>query len=173
MKDEAVIKKGLRFTAGVIGLQGFSYAFDYFLYPIMLLWLGVLKGTVVLFFLALVLNYIAILIYDKIKIDLFGFEELKKIKEEVTATGKKTFLQKAILLGDIPAFIVFSWYDPIFAVLYKRKSTQFDGFKRRDYWILILSTSIGCFIWSLMLGPLAYLVRISWQHIAPYVHLFH
>jgi len=143
-------------------LQGFSYFFDYVIYPPVLVWLGLLNGTIVLFLVLLVLNYFVILIYDKLRTDLFGFEQLKELKSQAKTNSKKTFIQRVILWGDIPAFIAFSWYDPIFAVLYKRDGAQFDGFKKRDYFILVLSTFTGCLLWSAVLGPLGFLIKKAW-----------
>ncbi len=154
-----ITKKALHFTAGVLGLQGYSYAFDYLIYPIVIYSFGPIQGTLVLFVVALILNYVCIIIYDKIKLDLFGFEKLKEIKAHTKDSGNPSFLHKILHWGDIPAFIALSWYDPIFAVLYKRKSTQFDGFRRRDYWMLILSTFLSCVMWSAIWGPAAYLVK--------------
>lgn len=153
-----ITKKVLHFTAGVLGLQGVSYAFDYVVYPVIIYQFGPIKGTGILFLAALVLNYLCVFIYDKIKLDLFGFEALKELKEG-TADGKKTFIQRVLKWGDVPAFIAMSWYDPIFAVIYKRKSRQFDGFTKRDHWMLMLSTFIACVLWSLIWGPAAYLVK--------------
>ncbi len=161
---KAITKRVLHFTAGVLGLQGVSYAFDYVVYPVVIYRFGPIQGTGILFIAAFILNYLCILIYDKIKLDLFGFEALKQFKEEADHTQKKTFIQKMLKWGDVPAFIAMSWYDPIFAVLYKRKSTQFDGFRRRDYWMLILSTFIGCVLWSLIWGPAAYIVKQVIHH---------
>ena len=149
----------MHFTAGVVGFQGVSYAFDYIAYPIIIYTFGAIKGTLMLFVAALILNYLCIIIYNKIKLDLFGFEKLKEIKTHGESAGKQSFMHRVLHWGDIPAFIALSWYDPIFAVIYKRKSARFEGFKRHDYWLLIISTFIGCVLWSLIWGPAAYLVK--------------
>lgn len=157
--EKRITKRALHFTAGVLGLQGYSYAFDYFVYPVVIYALGPINGTLVLFLIALILNYVCIIIYDRIKLDLFGFETLKKLKAHGAESGKRSFMHRVLHWGDVPAFIALSWYDPIFAVLYKRTSTEFDGFKRRDYWLLILSTFMSCVMWSAIWGPAAYVVR--------------
>ena len=159
LMSNKVTKKVLHFTAGVLGLQGVSYAFDYVAYPVIIYAYGPIRGTLMLFVAALILNYVCIIIYDKIKLDLFGFEKLKEIRTNGDSSGKPSFMYRVLRWGDIPAFILFSWYDPIFAVIYKRKSTQFDGFRRRDYYLLIISTFIGCVLWSAIWGPAAYLVK--------------
>jgi hypothetical protein len=148
----------LHFTAGVLGLQGVSYAFDYLLYPIIIYAFGPIRGTLTLFAAALLLNYVCIIIYDKIKLDLFGFEKLKEIKTHSHDGGTPTFMHRVLHWGDIPAFIALSWYDPI-AVIYKRQSSEFDGFRSRDYFLLIISTFIGCVLWSLIWGPAAYVIK--------------
>ncbi len=91
------------------------------------------------------MNYFVVLLYDLFKKDFFGFEALKEMKESGNGRG---MMYRIMKWGDIPFFIFLSWYDPIFAVLYKRRSKSFNGFRRRDYFILVLSTLIGCIIWS-------------------------
>lgn len=143
-------KRTLLFIGGILGTHGFSYVYDYAVYPIVTYKLGLVKSFIVLFIIILVINYFMVLLYDYFKKDLFGFEEIKKIKARGGQHGADKLLHKIMRWGDTPFFLALSFYDPIFAVLYKRESTDFDGFKKRDYWILLLSTAIGCIFWSLI-----------------------
>lgn len=141
------LKKTLLFIGGIAATHGFSYFYDYVVYPIVTYKLGFWRSLVVLFVIAVLLNYLFIKIYDLFKKDLFGFEALKKMTVD-EVKNEWRFMHKVLKWGSIPVFIALSWYDPIFAVIYKRKSHNFDGFTARDYKILILSTAIGCVIWS-------------------------
>lgn len=145
MKTSSPLGRILLGIGAFLATSGFSYSFDYFVYPIVTYYFGLTKSLIILFLAALVLNYFVVLLYDVFKKDFFGFEALKEMKRSGNGKGIMYTIMK---WGDVPFFIFLSWYDPIFAVLYKRKSSQFDGFKKQDYFILVLSTAIGCFIWS-------------------------
>jgi hypothetical protein len=144
----------LQGIGGVVVIDGFSHFFDLVVYPIVLVGFGFWGGTAALFLFWVVMNFILISLYDLIKKDLFGLEALKELKASMSAEKPKgfwkTLLYKTLRWGDIPFFVAISTYDPIFAVLYKRKTTNFGGFEKRDYWILVLSTATGCFLWSLI-----------------------
>lgn len=118
----------------------------------------------VLFVAALILNYLLVLAYDFFKKDWFGFEEIKKIKEQTyNRKIEKTKIQKVILwfekYGNIPLFLFLSFYDPFMAVLYKRKSSTFNGFTLRDYALLFLCTLFACVVWSLIWSPVVLLKK--------------
>lgn len=165
-KDSATARV-LLFIAGVGGATAFTILFDDVLYPIVTYAFGIgiedlWKGFVVMFLLALFFNYVLVLIYDWIGKDLFGFEGIKKVKMGLSEKENLTKIQRRILwflkYGEIPLFLFLSWYDPFMATLWKRKSAEFTGFQKKDYWILILSTFLGCFIWSsfwLIIGNVA------------------
>ena len=141
--------------AGIAAVEAVGNGFDYIVYPAVTylfgrkLWLSFL----VLFLMALILNYLLVLAYDYFKRDLFGFEEIKKLKEEAHDESiKKTWIQKRIVqferYGSIPLFLLLSVYDPFMAVLYKRRSNDYNGFSKRDYVILFFSTLFACVVWS-------------------------
>lgn len=149
------ISRFFQFGIGILATQTAGYAFDYALYPIVTYHYGLWKSALILFLLALLLNYLLVLVYDFFKKDLFGFEEIKRLKDvRVPKTWKEKLLQKVACSGEIPTFILLSFWDPFLGTLYKRKSRDFDGFKRKDYWNLILATLIGCFLWSLLWSPI-------------------
>ncbi len=144
-----------QFGIGILATQTAGYAFDYALYPLVTYHYGLLKSALILFVLALLLNYILVLLYDLFKKDLFGFEEIKKFKDDkIAKTWKKRIFQNVVRFGQVPAFILLCFWDPFLAILYKRESRDFDGFKKKDYWNLIFATMIGCFLWSLIWSPI-------------------
>ncbi len=156
-KKLSIAKKVLLFAGGIVATHGVGYAFDYVVYPLVTYHFGFIKSLIILFFLALILNYILVLLYDVMKKDLFGFEEIKKFQDDQNSKG---LLRKILKMGSVPAFIALSFYDPFLATLYKRKGESFSGFKRRDYLNLILSTAIGCFLWSSIWSPILLLKKV-------------
>lgn len=150
-------KRILFFIASVVSLQGFSYAFDYGVYPIVTYRFGFVKSLIILACTAFILNWIMIWIYDRFNKDFFGFDELKKAKEDINH-NKKSLLHKIIGWGDIPAFIALSFYDPFLATLYKRKLGS-KGLSKRDYLVLALSTAIACLLWSGIWSPITLLKK--------------
>ena len=149
-------KRVLLFIAGIVSMQGFSYAFDYGVYPVVTYRYGLPKSLIILTIAAFILNWVLILVYDLFNKDFFGFDEIKKIKENAQHGRKKGLLYKIISWGDIPAFIALSFYDPFLATLYKRRLGT-TGLKARDYFILALSTVIACVLWSGLWSPITLL----------------
>lgn len=166
-KDSKIFKffrKVVLALAGVAAVEAVGNSFDYVVYPAITFWFGkkLWLSFLVLFVMALVLNYLMVLAYDFFKKDLFGFEEIKKLKENAHDPFiKKTWFQKRIVqfekYGNIPLFLFLSWYDPFMAVLYKRQSPHFNGFRRKDYWVLFISTLFACAVWSGMWSWIGFL----------------
>ncbi len=158
------LKKVVLFLSGIAAIEAVGNGFDYVVYPAVTYWFGkkLWLSFLVLFIMALILNYLLVLAYDFFKRDLFGFEEIKKLKEQAhDPSVKKTWIQRRIIqferYGSVPLFLLLSWYDPFMAVLYKRKSGNFSGFRKRDYWILFISTAFACLVWSGMWSWIAFL----------------
>lgn len=157
-------KKIILGLAGFAAIEAVGNGYDYIVYPAITYFFGkkLWASFLVLFVTALILNYLLVLAYDFFKKDLFGFEEIKKLKEEAhDATIKKTWIQRRIVqfekYGRLPLFLLLSWYDPFMAVLYTRRNNQFNGFTRRDYMILFFSTLFACLVWSGMWSWIAFL----------------
>lgn len=154
-KKAGAFKKILLGLAGFAAIEAVGNGYDYIVYPFITyifgkkLWLSFL----VLFGTALILNYLLVLAYDYFKRDLFGFEEIKKLKEQAhDPTIKKTWIQRRIVqferYGSVPLFLFLAWYDPFMAVLYKRRGNDFGGFSKRDHWTMFVATLFACLVWS-------------------------
>lgn len=146
-------------VAGFVALESVGNAYDYFVYPLITYLFGkkIWLSFLVLCITAIILNYLLVLAYDYFKKDLFGFESIKEFKEN-NKEGKKGILYKIISWGRVPAFLALSIYDPFLAVLYERKTTDFSGFSRRDYYVLLVSTVFSCLVWSALWSPLVFLL---------------
>ncbi len=147
MKNKSFLNRLGIFFGGIFATKISAYAFDYLLYPFVIYHLGLKWGFVVMLILSFVTNYLLIFLYDKTKIDIFGFEKLKDLKDK-TNKEKTSLLAKLVSMGYVVTFIALSFYDPFFATLWFRKSTKFDGMTKRDWRILTLSTIIGNLLWA-------------------------
>ncbi len=87
--------------------------------------------------------------------DLFGFEELKEVRDDVSRPGiMRAIFRFLMRMGNLPAFIILSiWKDPFMATVYMRRRE--DGFKTmtgrdwRNFWASVLISNAG---WTLFLG---------------------
>ena len=132
-----------------LGVEVLNHAFDYMLYPLVVLLLGTLRGGVAMTILAVLLNYRLVQIYSKSQYDWYGFEWMK-VKAAEQGTGwAGTFLR----MGMVPAFVFLSWEDPFKAfILVRGKKGVGCKFGRLD-WITFLGANIlGNLIWTGMLG---------------------
>lgn len=128
-----------------------SHFFDYFLYVPVIAILGPIKGCAVMAALSMVVNFLLICLYDKTGKDWLGLETLKDGKNALTSNLPK-WLQKVVSFGDVAAFIGFSVYDPLFAVIYMRKADQaFKGLSARDWKIFCLSTLVANVGWTTLI----------------------
>lgn len=149
---------------GVAFTEAIGNGYDYIVYPVVTYWCGsrLWLSFLLLFAGALILNYGMVFAYDFFKKDLFGFEEIKRIKKLAhDPKTKKNWIQRKIIqfekYGSLPLFLFLSWYDPFMALLYKRESTNFDGFKKRDHLLLFVSTLFACVVWSGMWSWLGFI----------------
>jgi len=151
-------KRILLFVGGIASTHGFGFVFDYVIYPVVTYRYGVLKSMVLLFLAACILNWLMVLIYDLFDKDLFGFDEIKRVKAGSEATLDHKWLRRIVRWGDVPAFIALSFYDPFLATLYRRDLDS-KGMKKRDYFVLVVSTAIGCIVWSGLWSPITLLKK--------------
>ena len=159
LKQKKILMRILSLFGAVVTTTVFAYLFDYILYPFVTYKLKVIDGFLLLFILALICNYVLVLLYDLFKKDLFGFDEIKHFKTEVEPGQKKTLMQKVVSWGDLPAFLFLSWYDPFLATLYKREPGVYT-IKKKDYINLLIATAIGCGIWSSFWNVLFYFFKL-------------
>lgn len=157
-----------------------EYFFDWFLYGAVNAWAlttyGVTWGYLVTFAImtpiSAVMCYIYIKAYDWVKIDAFGFEMIKKHREE--PFGQSTFAQmlhRIVKLGDFPAFILLSIHmDPFMTTVYLRKDGHdFQGLTKRDwgyFWAsVIVSNAYWTLRWTIIIAIIAYVS--SWLGYLP------
>lgn len=147
-----ILLKGGRFVTGVAMKKFVNTLFDYLLYPVVLSWLGYIWGGVALTALAFGLNLLIIRAYDWAKVDWFFIEDIKKIRdgEDIQLPGFLNWLKPILRKGDVAAFFVLCFDDPITATLYLRKGSHlYNGFSRREWHIFTAANVVANLYWIL------------------------
>lgn len=153
-----------------------EYLFDWILYGVVVLWCtsqwGTWYGSLAAFAIMAPISGLFcwgyMRLYDWAKIDWFGFELLKELKEEERSGFMGRLLQKILKLGDIPAFIALSLYnDPFMTTVYLRKKGHgHTGLTRRDWGIFWSSVLLSNAYWTLRWTVIIEIVRFLWISVA-------
>lgn len=150
-----VLKKVGTFGAGIVGTMLVNDTFDYVMYPLVIGLLGPVKGGIVMTFLAIAINYILVLVYNKTKRDWFGFEWLRLQKDTGAKTVAGRVIRFALKKGHWPAFIFLSWEDPFKAFVFIRgRKPAGSRFDKTDWAWFFGANLIGNLIWILMVSGL-------------------
>ncbi|MFZ2484386.1 MAG: hypothetical protein WAX80_02670 [Minisyncoccia bacterium] len=139
--------------AVVTVIEGSNQLFDYVLYPTVILWLGTIKGGIAMTVLALVMNYIIVVWYNRTQHDWFGLEwlRLQETIEAQTFFGK--ILRKLLYIGRWPAYIGISIYDPAYGFIFLRgRKSEGINLNRADWFWFIVSNLIGNLVWILIIS---------------------
>lgn len=157
------ILRARELAMGFLGWQAVDNAFDYLLYPAVILWIGPLWGGLVMAMLSLVFCLGLIRLYDRLGRDWLGLEYLKGIKLYHGRTRWKRCLGWLLNRGNIPAFIVLSVkYDPFITTAYLRREA-FNGMARRDWVIFVSSWIIGNVTWTLLVFGGLTVTHAGWE----------
>lgn len=116
--------------------------FDYLLYPFVIFELGILKGGLVMTFLAFILNIMTMLFYDWSKRDWLGIETIKDLKTYSANKKMGCFTSWLLKRSDPVIFIFLSLhYDTFTTTVYLRQG-KFNGMKGRD-WSVFMGSLFG------------------------------
>ena len=128
--------------------QIICYSFDFGLYPLVLLWLGLGWGFVVMAFLSLLICWLTMLFYDWSKRDWLGIEAIKSIKDYEGDNRAARWLAWALRKSDpVACFLLSIKYDPFIVTVYLRRG-RYGGMSARDWRNFLLSLFIGNVWWS-------------------------
>lgn len=138
---------------GFVAVMVVNDSFDYLLYPLVIGLMGPVKGGASMMALALGLNYVLVLVYNKTKADWFGFEWLRLEEKKNAQTVMGQILRSTMRRGRWPAFIFLSWEDPFkaFVFIRGRKPAGFR-FTQTDWQWFLGANVIGNLIWILMVS---------------------
>jgi hypothetical protein len=143
-------------------MEALNHGVDFIVYPLMIGFLGPLKGGVIMTTFWLVTNYLLIAWYHKTKQDWFGFEWLALKKEEEATTLSGKILRGALRIGHWPAFLFLCWEDPFKAFIFVRgrKASGFR-FSKGDWGWFFAVNIIGNLIWILIIsGAIEFIKRL-------------
>ncbi len=146
------IQKVAERVAGYSTATAVSVVIDDLLWPVVMLWQGSVWGGVIMFLIALLANLVMIWAYDKIKKDLFCFEDLRALAENEQATRGMRLLAWFVRAGKVPAFLAISFYDPFISVLYMRRGAGKYQMENRDWGYFMLAMFIACTGWTACWG---------------------
>ncbi len=129
----------LTLAGGIVVMEIGNHFFDMILYPAVLIWLGILKGMVLLTFLSIIFNYLSVHAYRILGINGV-MDSLYVLAAKSTLSGKITkFILRS---GYWPTVVFLSWEDPTKAFIYVRRGVS-KHFTQKDWftfaWIHFLA----------------------------------
>jgi hypothetical protein len=138
-------------TAGITAFNLLNYAFDYALYPLVIYKLGIIKGGLIMTFLASVTNILCLKFYDWSKRDWLGIEAVKGMKGYEGGNRLVRFMSWMLKKSDPTAFLFLSIKEDAFiTMIYLRHgSHQYNGMSARDWRIFLASLAVANIYWTL------------------------
>lgn len=170
---------------GIIGIGHTAkkveeYLFDWLLYgsvsAFAVAHLGWMWGAVatfaimVPFSIAMCLLYFRL--YDWAKVDWFGFEAIKEMRDELSGTSRVArYAHRIARFGDVPAFFAFSlFFDPFMTTLYLRKGAgKYNGMSERDWRVFWASVVVSNGYWSLRWSVIIEALQFLWPSFKPFL----
>jgi hypothetical protein len=140
-----------------------SVVIDEVMWTPAILWLGAIKGGLVMTTIALVVNLLLIWAYDTLKQDFLSFEALREVQEGEHKGFWKQLLAKSLKTGKVPAFVALSFYDPFIAVIWSRKSANAYRMTRQDWMNFGLAMIIACIGWTAICSGAACIIKLAWS----------
>jgi len=126
------------------------YGFDYLLYPYIVIKCGMVRGGVIMAFLAFVSCWLTMLFYDATKKDWLGIEMLKEAKTYKGTSKIRRWVANIINRSEILTIILLSiQFDAFVATAYMRRGVgKFNGMGKRDWIIFLTSWVISNVYWT-------------------------
>lgn len=131
-------------------------------------WMGPVVTFLVMTPVSILLCLLYIRLYYWAGKDLFGFEALKEMGENIEKEGKIWQCAKRVIrLGDTSAIIVLSiLFDPFMTTVYMRRGLEkYDGLDKRSWRIFWTSVVISNGFWSIRWGAIAGIAIEIWPYV--------
>lgn len=126
------------------------WIFDYGLYPVIMLWLGLVWGFVVMALLSFLYCWLTMRFYDWSKRDWLGIEAIKEIRQYEGTSRSRKWLAWVMQKSDPIACLLMSIkFDPFIVTVYLRRG-RFGGMNRADWRNFLLSWLVGNAYWSIV-----------------------
>lgn len=139
---------GIGHTANFLMVKGF----DLLLYPLVILYFGLVQGAAVMWILSALVCYTTLKFYDWSKTDWLGIETLKEVKGDKKGGIFHKLSDWILSRGDLAAFLIISIkWDPFICVVYMRRGAhQYNGMTWRDWKIFWISLVISNGWWTVV-----------------------
>ncbi len=150
MPIKKLLARGAILATGLSIKKLLEFGFDMVLYPAALALLGYVTGGAVMMAAAIILNALIIKAYDWSKTDWLYIEEIKKVRDsdDVKLPGILNILKPLLRKGDIFAFFILCFDDPVTVVLYLRKGSHlYNGMSSRDWKIFFAANVVANLYW--------------------------
>ena len=141
-----IAELGLGHTVNQVSI----WAFDYGLYPLVILALGLVWGFVVMAVLSFLVCWLTMKFYDWSQHDWLGIETIKELKHYDGPNRSARWLAWVLRKSDPVACLLLSIkFDPFIVTVYLRRG-RFGGMTQTDWKNFVLSWLIGNAYWSLV-----------------------
>jgi len=150
---------------GIIVEEIIANAFDYALYPFVIWKFGLLKGGAIMALLSLIVCYAILVFYNKTKIDWFGIELVKELRE-YRGKGKIFSIMSWILKkGQFASFIFLSLkFDPFTTTAYMRRgANEFPVMDCKSWKIFFASWIVGNLSWIIVVFTGISVIEFFWK----------
>ncbi len=161
VKGDSWFKRGLLLGSGIGLKMLMDGPFDYVLYPIVMWYTSTyygswLLGALIMTLASIPLNWFQVRLYDAAKVDFFSLEALKAFEAEDSPDATRwqrfqNWIKRRMRQSKIFAFLVLSWNDPFYVVVYFRHHEQaFQGMTKRDWLIFMAATVVANGYWIVL-----------------------
>ena len=152
-------------VAGIGSYYIFTWLYDYVVVSFFLIYLGLLKGTIVVIILSMLVDLATMKFYDWLKKDWLALETIKDLdkKEGIVGRlfsfvrGKGIFLTIIVLSLTSNAFVVTAYL--------RKGSSQYNGMALRDWLIFISSSLLINLYWVFVVGGGIELIKLFYYNL--------
>ncbi len=147
--------------AGLYLYNTFNRFYDLVLYTAVIAKWGAVRGGAMMMALSFLLDLGTLRLYDHFKRDLFGIEELKRLRETGATTWAGKMLRWALGQNDLVVFVVLTLMANPFVVTawLRRGAGEFNGMQRRDWMIFLSSVALGNLYWIAVVSGVIHLIK--------------
>ncbi len=147
--------------AGLYLYNTFNRFYDLVLYTAVIARWGAVRGGAVMMALSFFLDLGTMRLYDHFKQDLFGIEELKRLRGAEATTWAGKVLHWALRQNDVVVFVVLTLMTNQFVVTawMRRGAGEFNGMQRRDWAIFLCSFTLGNLYWIAVVSGVIHLIK--------------
>jgi hypothetical protein len=150
-----------------------TFLFDWVLYPLVILYLGIISGGVLMTFLTAVICYAIIVFYDKLQKDWLCLELVKEYRVRAeNYRGESrilTFLSRWLRRSDLALIFALSLkFDPAIVTIATRRG-KYSGMGRREWYVFTFCVLFGNLYWIFLVATGISIFRFTWNQVTSLV----